>query len=42
MGDPSGDLNAPETTFKQKLLFFSITPDKNQKACYNNIYPKAL
>ena len=28
-GDPWGDLNAPEATFEQNILFFSVTPDKN-------------
>ena len=28
-GDPWGDLNAPEATFKQKILLFSVTTDKN-------------
>ena len=32
-GDPWGDLNAPEATFEQQLLFFSVTPAKNQQAC---------
>ena len=32
-GDPWGDLNAPEDSFKHNLLFFSVTPAKNQKAC---------
>ena len=41
-GDPSRDLNAPEATFEQNIIFFSITPTKNQQACYNNIFPKAL
>ena len=31
MGDPWGDLNAPEATFKQKLPFLSVKPGKNQK-----------
>ena len=30
-GDPWGDLNAPEATFEQKLIFFSVTPDKTSK-----------
>ena len=30
-GDPRGDLNTPKATFEQKILFFSVTPDKNQK-----------
>ena len=32
-GDPWGDLNAPNATFEQQLLFFFITPAKNQQAC---------
>ena len=31
--DPWGDLNAPEATFEQQLLFFSVTSSKNQQAC---------
>ena len=27
-GDPWGDLNDPEATLEQKILFFSVTPDK--------------
>ena len=42
MGDPWGDLNAPEDTSKQKLPLFSVTPDKKQWACQNNIFPKEL
>ena len=30
-GDPWGDLNAPEATFEQKILFFSVTPSKNHQ-----------
>ena len=29
MGDPWGDLNAPEATFKQQIPFFSVKHDKN-------------
>ena len=39
MGDPWGDLNAPEDTSEQKLQLFSITNDKKQQECYNNIFP---
>ena len=35
--DPWGDLNAPEATFEQNLLFFSLKLAKDKKACYNNI-----
>ena len=41
-GDPWGDLNAPEATFKHKLILFSVTPDKKHKSCLNNIFPKSL
>ena len=33
MGDLWGDLNAPEATFEQHIILFSVTPDKNQKSC---------
>ena len=32
-GDPWGDLNAPEATFKQNLIFFSVKPDKKKQTC---------
>ena len=32
-GDPWGDLNAPEATFEQQLILFSVTPAKIQQAC---------
>ena len=32
-GDAWGDLNAPEATFKQQLILFSVTPSKKQQAC---------
>ena len=41
-GDPWGDLNAPEATFEQQLLLFSVTPTKKNQACYNKIWPKSL
>ena len=41
MGDPWRDLNAPEATLEQQLLLFYVTPPENQKACYNNIFPKS-
>ena len=28
---PGGDLNAPEDTFEQQIILFSVTPYKNQK-----------
>ena len=42
MGDPWGDLNAPEATFEQKLPLFSVKPDKNQQAYYTEIFPKEI
>ena len=30
-GDPWGDLNAPEATFEQQLILFSLTPAKNHQ-----------
>ena len=30
-GDPWGDLNAPEATFEQQIILFSIKPDKKQQ-----------
>ena len=41
-GDPLGDLNALEATFEQQILLFFFKLDKNQQACYNNIFPKSL
>ena len=32
-GDPSGDLNAPEATFGQQIILFSVTLAKKQQAC---------
>ena len=32
-GDPLRDLNAPEATFKQKLLLFYVKTSKNNQAC---------
>ena len=29
-GEPWGDLNAPEATFEQQILLFSVTPDKKR------------
>ena len=31
MGDPWGDLNAPEANFEQKLPFLSVKTDKNNQ-----------
>ena len=31
MGDPRGDLNTPEATFKQQIPFLSLKPDKKQQ-----------
>ena len=31
MGDPWGDLNAPEDTSEQKLPLLYVTPDKKNK-----------
>ena len=42
MGDPWGDLNAPEATSEQKLPFQYFKPDKNQQAYQTEIFPKAL
>ena len=33
MGDPWGDLNAPEDTFEQHIPLFSIKPAKKYKLC---------
>ena len=32
MGDPWGDLHAPEATFEQQLPLFSVKTAKNQQA----------
>ena len=31
MGDPWGDLNAPEATFEQQIPLFYVKPDNNKK-----------
>ena len=31
MGDPWGDLNAPEATFEQQIPFSSVKPAKTQQ-----------
>ena len=41
-GDPWGDSEGPKVTFEQKLLLFSVTPDKNQQDYYTEIFPKSL
>ena len=33
MGDPWGDLNAPEATFEQQIPLFSVKFDKKQQVC---------
>ena len=33
MGDPWGDLNAPEDTSEQQVPLFSVTPAKNKQSC---------
>ena len=42
MGDPWGDLNAPEATFEQQIPLFSVKPAKKQQAYQTKICPKAL
>ena len=41
-GEPWGDLNATEATFKHQLLFITATPAKNHQSCYNKIFLEAL
>ena len=41
-GDPWRDLEGPKVTFEQQILLFSVIPDKNQQAYYNEICPKSL
>ena len=40
MGDPWGDLNAPEATSEQQLPLFSVKDDKKQQAYQTEIFPK--
>ena len=42
MGDPWGDLNAPEATSEQQLPLFSVKLDKNQQEYQTEKCPKSL
>ena len=42
MGDPWGDLNAPEATSEHQLPLFSVKPAKKNQAYQTEICPKSL
>ena len=42
MGDPWGDLNAPEATSEHHIPLFSVKHAKNQQEYQTEICPKAL
>ena len=39
-GDPWGDSEGPKVTFKQKILLFSVIPDKKNQYYQTEIFPK--
>ena len=42
MGDPWGDLNAPEATSEQQIPLFFVKPAKKKKAYQTEICLKSL